>query len=411
MINIIDTIDTEMRLRIDNSSLYKGFIILLPSLIILSQFFRVGPINVSWLLYIIIGLLVCKKGSLIINNPLLVSITVVVVLYPLISFFWSPVTKFESSLYFSLLTGLFFLLFVATISTDYVPSFMYGCYVSCLLFSVWGVYEAITGNYLLFHNPDFVNRLNPFGLHYPGVAFANTNDLAQYLAMLTPVVFAYILQNGRFIMKSLVVFTVVCDVFTIYHCHAHLAMISLVMSLAIIAFFYFIKNVRRPWLWGLLVLAIIGFICIAYKTNLIMKLYSELTLVDSKNIHFTEREKIYWDLYHAFLNHPMGGFGNAYNTAPPHNLFLYILCDFGLIIGILFVALLVFIVVRMFKQRKSMVCIGILSAMIVFPFTSSISSGNEQRKIVWLVLGLGISFASAHLSNKGVNMNANRQGC
>ncbi len=395
-----------MKLRIVDNSLHKGFLTLLPSLIVLSQFFRVGPINVSWLLYIVIGLAVCYRVSLIVNNPLLVSISIIVTFYPLFSFFWSPVTVFESSLYFSLLTGLVFLLFVATIPYALFPFFMNGCFASCLLFSAWGVYETFTGNYLLFHNPDFVNRLNPFGFHYPGVAFANTNDLAQYLAMLMPIVFAFTLQKGRFILRVLAVLTVICDVFVIYHCHAHLAMISLVVSIAIILLFCFIRNTRKPWLWGLIVLTTICFICIAYKTSLLTKLYSELTYVDSNNIHFTGRAEIYTTLFKSFLNHPFGGFGNAYATETPHNLFLYILCDFGLVVGVLFIILLFFIIIRLFKQRNNWLSIGLLASILAFPLTSCISSGNEQRKIVWLVLGLGIRYASYYLSNRGVYKNA-----
>lgn len=117
----------------------------------------------------------------------------------------------------------------------------------------------------------------------------------------------------------------------------------------------------------------------------------ENIFVTRTNVHYTIRADIYSQIIDMSIQHPFGGFGNAYSVFDPHNLILYIFCDYGLLIGILFVFVIVdFIIVFFdyFLKSGSEEYLMLTSILMVFPLLSSISSGNEQRKAIYFFIGI-----------------------
>ena len=90
----------------------------------------------------------------------------------------------------------------------------------------------------------------------------------------------------------------------------------------------------------------------------------------------------------------LGGFGSAYsaNDFPPHNFLLFVLCDYGWIAAILLIVVLLKFGFKYYRfaslKRDDLFVILLLSTLILFPVLSSVSSTNEQRKIIWIVLGI-----------------------
>ena len=385
-----------MHLIIRKSTIEYLWFLFLPTITIISQFLQIGPIRISWLLYIAVSWLVIRKtGEEVLCKPLFL-LTSIIILYPPISYLWSQNRIFEGNLYVSLITGAIYTAYIYMLTENSIDSFLDGCFFSCVLFSLWGLYEALTGHYILFQNGLFVYRINPFGYHYPGVAFPNTNDLAQYIAILSPVVSVYEWNKHSNIIHSVIIGLFICNTFVIYQCFSHLGMIAMLLSYCIILFNT--MRSRRLRYSFLILLTAIGVIVIilAYRTKLISNIFLNLLLVRRNNVHFTGRQMIYSRLLRQALDHPFGGFGNAYAVENPHNFFLYLLCDFGMLGGLLMIILFVSLGIRIFAYRRTGIhngiYLGLWSSLITFPLTSSISSGNEQRKIIWIFIGLCMYF-------------------
>ncbi len=383
-----------MIIRIKKDSISYLFTLLLPILTILSQFFSMGPIRISWIIYLIVGILVFFHLPGIMNHKVILVMLLVITLYPLLSFFVSISSKFEIDLYISLITGALFATYIFLIPEKDMKTFLSGCFLSCIVFTFWGLYEALTGHYLIFKNEDFIYRLNPFGRHYPGVAFPNTNDLAQYLAMLLPIVVTNEWDKGGCTKKGFLIITVVCSAFVIYHCYSHLGMIALAISFGFIIIRWMRKKMKKAAFWPVLIGLIAVAVYFSIRTGILDLVYNNLMKVETTNVHYTGRADTYIMLLKTAITHPLGGFGNAYATDTPHNFFLYVMCDFGIIGALAIAALIAYIILKAYLRRNvSNLYLGIFASMIAFPLTSCISSGNEQRKIVWIVLGIGLRYA------------------
>lgn len=370
------------------------FLLLLPLLTIVSQFFQIGPVRISWLIYLIVGILVFFRLPGIMNRKVIFIMLLVIAIYPMVSYIWSISSQFEIDLYVSLITGVLFAIYIFLISEKDIKVFLSGCFLSCVVFAFWGLYEALTGHYLIFKNEDFIYRLNPFGRYYPGVAFPNTNDLAQYLAMLLPIVVMNEWDKGGNTKKGFLIITVVCSAFVIYHCYSHLGMIALAISFGFIIIRWMRKKMRKAAFWPVLIGLIAAVVYFSIKTGILELVYYNLMKVETTNVHYTGRADTYILLLRTAIKHPLGGFGNAYATDTPHNFFLYVMCDFGIVGALAIAAIIAYIIIKAYLRRNvNNLYLGIFASMIAFPLTSCISSGNEQRKIVWIVLGIGLRYA------------------
>ena len=225
------------------SQIKRLFAYVLPFIVIVSQFIELGAIKMSWLLYLILILYAFFKLGRVLNNYLLIMLSATVCILPLLTSFWNVTGAFNSSLYISLITGLSILLYINEITQSEVQYFLRGCFAACLIFSIWGTFEVISGKYFLFENEDFIFRLNAYGRHYPGTAFTNTNDLAQYLAILLPLT-SMIFWNKKFLTlhNILIILTNTLTFFVIFNSASYLGMISFVGTWMIFICGYFFKQ-------------------------------------------------------------------------------------------------------------------------------------------------------------------------
>ena len=129
-------------------------------------------------------------------------------------------------------------------------------------------------------------------------------------------------------------------------------------------------------------------------SDLVQTFWKFRLIVDQTAAYTTERSILYENLIEAAKTLPLGGFGTAYsvNVMPSHNLLLFIMCDYGWIPAVLFIALLVKMFVIFWRSCKrdsnDMMMVFTLASLCIFPIMSCISSTNEQRKVVWLFMGM-----------------------
>lgn len=370
---------------------------LLPSFVILGQWFDIFGVKISWIISLCLGCIIVQRLGELLKNDILIVILGIIIGLPLISLLFGGFSNFNFSLYISLGTGVVYLVFICLLNETEFHSLMRGVFFSCALFTIWGCLEIFTGNYLLFNNPAFTERLNWRGSHYPGVAFANTNDLAQYLVMVFPISAVFYLRKSKLLywIFAILVF------FVIFHTDSRLSMIVFVLTLGADFGIRFIfpedeKEKRLNKFIG--IFALLFLLMLEVGTGSISSFIKKFMKISVSADYFEERADLYKTLLLTAVKLPFGAFGVSYTVQemPPHNLFLYVLCDFGWIPAILLIALLIELALCFAKNIKNKndtaTFIALLLGICFFPITSSISSCNEQRKVVWLILAIFLRF-------------------
>ena len=379
-----------MKLRVNT----KFSFFFIPLLIILLQFARIGGLNVSWLLYIIMLLQVIIHYRIVMRSASLTLLTGAIVVWPLISQLWSISKGFQGNVYFSIMTGLVVALYICTLDLETFVVFSKGVFFGCIVFILIGLYEMFSGRYILVNNGIFMIRLNFNRLHYPVVAFANPNDLGQFLALLLPISSLILLEHANNIrIKLFVGFINLLGLYIIFNTESNLSMIVFLGTYAIY-FFTSKKRINRnniaQWIFIFVACAIV-FVIVENYTHIIERIAANSLLVGTDDIHYIKRSNLYGTLIESIVKHPLGGFGNAYSITEPHNLFLYIFSDFGLLGGGLFILYYVSLILKTIKHLRthetSNVDYVLLASLFLFPISSSISSGNEQRKALWILIG------------------------
>lgn len=381
-----------MKLRIN-----KTFgIMFIPLLIIILQFAHVGGLNISWLLYIVMFFQVLIHYKMVLRNLSLTVLTVAIIVWPLISQLWSISSGFYVNVYFSIITGFVVSLYICTLGLDTFEVFARGVFFACMVFIVLGLFEIFTGRYLLVRNSIFMIRLNINRLHYPIVAFANPNDLGQFLALLLPISSVFLLEHKKIKTiryQAIVLLSNVVGLYVIFNTESNLSMIVF-LGTYLVYFFTSRKRINKNnvirWMF-IIILFIVVFTIVENKTHIMERIASNVLFVSTDDIHYIRRFNLYQSLIKSIFKHPFGGFGNAYSITEPHNFFLYIFSDYGLLGGALFVIYYISLIhqtiIHIRTEETTSIQYLLLASLFLFPLSSSISSGNEQRKSLWILIG------------------------
>ncbi len=379
-----------MKIHINTKNIFN---FMLPVLVFLTQWFSFAGINLSWVLSIVLMLLTVSKLPRLTRNNCILLFIVIVLVFPIANLIFSRSNTIMYSLYISIVTGLVLMLYVLSLDCATYAVFVRGVVFSCILFALWGLFEIYTGTYLVYEHSLFTVRLNAYGKHYPGVLFTNTNDLAQYLVLIFSLVFGRLWNKNKIISVISTVAVLLCS----YHAGSRLSMICLVLFFALSLFFrmLFVRNTKGVMgLLSAVLLISVAMIVIESRSGMVSFIIDNYLIVDRTADYTTERGTLYINLIEAAKTLPLGGFGTAYsvNVMPPHNLFLFILCDYGWIPAILFITLLVKMFATFWHSCKQhpndMMRVFTLASLCIFPIMSCISSTNEQRKVIWLFLGM-----------------------
>lgn len=386
-------------MKIYISDFKKMLCFLLPTIIILAQWVSIAGIKGSWILSIFLLIyLVCKHPLAFRFDKKTILITLVTVFIPIINYKLGISEVFNSSLYISIITGMILYENITLMSEKSMEYFWNGLLASCIFFALWGVFEIFTGSYILVTNTVFTTRNNIFGLHYPIVAFPNTNDLAQYLCGLFPLCFYKYIKKAP--LRIGLAFPLV--LYVIYHADARMAMILLFAGIIAPIFIKLLfakdyNSIIRIFITIILIIAVI--FIVDSKTGVFSTIYTKFLKVSTEADYFLIRNKIYAELIGFAKRNPMGGFGSSYivGTFTPHNLFLFILVDYGWFVCLAFCIWLMMCFLRISHRAKNdinnLFNEAIMASIILFPLFAMISSCNEQRKVVWIVLGIIIRYS------------------
>lgn len=375
----------------------KLLIFLFPVMVFIGPYLKLNKINLSNIYSLVLAFVViyffAKNRYKFINLQML--FFVMLIIYAVSSLIWSEFASIGYSIILPLTTGVFTMIFISGLNEIELKYFIKVINIFTITVLILSLYEIFEGYYLFFDNLMF-NYKNQYGFNYPGVCFTNPNDLGQYLILGSSLLLFTLWEKNNNLAFSLVI---ICSIFITLQTGSRLTL----MSLIIVLIMYLLNTIKinKRTIFNIF---IIGFtmvlIYLLLQQEIDLSSYNiidDFLLVDNSQGYYMARSYIYRSIFNLALDNILlgSGIGGSYyvSVLGPHNFFLFILSDFGIIFALSFIFLLIGSFIKLFRYRAielsnlylSRIMISIL---IVFPLFSSISSGNEQRKVVWILLGL-----------------------
>ncbi len=289
-------------------------------------------------------------------------------------------------------------------------------YVTYLGLVIYGCFECITGFHLpvsYFHDETvthLVGRRAATGMFY------SENDFSAFLTCLLPMMFY---------RKNKQLTGIIALVGVIYIDYVNDANICLLSMIIGIAYYYiFVKRYGKNRIIVRTVLILLTVVSLAYVWNnlrhlaksstLLNVIYSQYTNVGLSQGSMYSRIVIYLDSLKASFNTSFLGIGpdsfsNYFHAHPsksglinPHNLYLEILVEYGLVITVAFVTLLVKMIHTIRKKAlsekdKSMrrLYVAGCEMLILYSMVCIASSSFIGYSWQWIVITIGLVFSGA----------------
>lgn len=399
-----------------NIPYYKKIaIIIFPYMIFIGPWINISVINLgniySFLLIFFVIDNVLKIRYRYISGYIIYFI--LMIMYAMFTLIWGMYSPIGLGVITSLITSVLVMFYVAGLNKLELKLMLNSMNYFTILVLLLSVIEIITGEYLIFSNIDFIYTLNSYGLHYPGVFFVNPNDLAQYLLVGAPLLIFTNFEKKDKLFSTIIISLIV--IFVLVNTLSRMGIISITLVFFAYIFLSEIKNKRNKMLNGLLIMLLI-FSLLSYLDIDILKynIVEQFLKIDTSQGYFTGREQIYSSVLNIAKNNFLFGAGlgasYAISVIGTHNMFLFILTDLGLFWGIGFIIVLILSFLQLLRYKSLRfydykINIILISILVVFPLFSSMSSANEQRKIIWILLGIVFSLINnAKITSKYLNI-------
>lgn len=387
------------------SFVQKAIILLFPFITFLGPYISFLGINLSNFLSLLLIFFTVRKflKRKYKNIKCYIIYFIIMIIYSLSTVIWSNYSSIGLTIFFPLVTGFIAMAFVASLNKKELEYFVDSISFLTLFIMIIAINEIIFGEYVLFNNSDFIDVINKYGFYYPGVAFANPNDLAQYLVCTVPLIVLREFDRKKIIFPVIVI---VLTLFILFNTNSRLSIISFTMVLLSYFIFFIPKNkttLGRDFFIIIFFCILINILSVIGVNLNQFGILDNFLLINMSENYFTARSSLYIDALNLGLdNFLMGaGLGGSYTvtTIGTHNMFLFIFADLGIMFVLGFSLVLVCAFLELYKYKKIYIlnchlASLMLSILVVFPIISSMSSANEQRKIVWIVLGIIFSVIS-----------------
>ncbi|NKF08508.1 O-antigen ligase family protein [Clostridium gasigenes] len=378
-------------------------IILFPIATFIGPFYGIGNINVSNIYSLVLLVYFVKDilGKRFKYIGIYILSIYIFIFYAFGSLIWGKYNYIGFNIILPLITCCITMIFIASFNNEELDLFFRIFRWFTIIIVFWSLIEIVNGKYLFFNNIDFIYVKNQYNFNYPATVFINPNDLAQFLVVSLPFTIYYEFKyNKNKLFKILITVT---SLFVVINTASRLAMICIL----IICIVYYIIglsteiriNIRK--IMNILVLFFSIVLIFITISNVIpnLNIFEQFLNVDSSGGYYTSRDIIYRNIFQLGLENLIfgAGLGGSYviSEIGPHNMLLFIFSDFGICITIGFIIILINLIIFLIKYKKIDICNLrynriTVSTIIVFPILASISSANEQRKIVWILLGIGL---------------------
>ena len=322
-------------------------------------------------------------------------------IYAVLSLFWtSNVSEgVKELLYYYTHFSLFFILIIWARKARFSKSsIINGWCILIMISAPIAIYEIITNQHLSSNIIDSESLKNFGGgfiiqLKFASVTFGNKNGYVLVLVYALPFLFSKLLNNSG--LKYQLLFWVLIFIFLyiIITNASRGGIISSLISLIIFLFYYNrIKNKnKKKILFPLLTLIYI--IITYYSVQIFQQIILRLSI--GSVIQDDSRMDLINSAFHLFFNSMFIGTGvGSIQTSMqlisatinlPHNLFLELLVQYGIIIFILFIISLISLFIRT-KRSESIITKQIsYSLLLCLPISSVIDSGYLLNPVLWVM--------------------------
>lgn len=233
---------------------------------------------------------------------------------------------------------------------------------------------------------------NVFERRFASVTYGNLNEYNLVLCYSLPFIFGAMLRPNTKIKRFFVVAMILGLTYIVIMNGSRGAVISMLIGYFVFVFYYF-KTYRSIAFILVLFIALL-FLSIYYFDEIffvILSRFSEQGLSDDG------RSQIFSNGVNVFFNTFMFGVG-AGNFMPtmdkvyqleltsPHNLFLEIGVQYGLMIFMCFIYLLIKLYRTQRMNNDNLNKYVVMSALLMFPFTAAIDSGYLLNSWIWMFL-------------------------
>lgn len=278
--------------------------------------------------------------------------------------------------------------------------------LNALILSVMGIYESFSGHYIFYNTTkeNYIFILNEIGKHYPLTIFFNINNMATFLVLSIPISFvAFEELRHSEIARVLFITPVILCVFL---SDSRIALLTVVLFLLLYNLLF--KGVKRKTIYLLSVLIAVMFFSSFILSSSAWRYLQNLNFNTLSN---EDRFAIWQNsINNSARNYFMGwGFGNAsvvnylYSNistpiAIPHNWFIEILLDFGIIGLITFISWFIYLSIRLWINRikethvisKNINTLMFIFCLIFLPICICPSS-IKQSYYIFLIFGICVA--------------------
>lgn len=332
------------------------------------------------------------------KNIYLLFVTLSLTFYSLIStlfIFENFVNSLIAFIYF-ILNIMLFINFVCCVEFAKKPilSIQLGSLIFSFISVVYGIYEISTGNHL---SVSFLEGERLSLRDYSSFTFGNYNAFVLALMVNMPIL-AYIIINNNISKKIIAILLLLGMSYIILINGSRAGLAGLLLT--VIYLFFCTKNI---WMKSSLIASVLVFISL-----FISKFTFLATRLAEVGVSDTSRSSILFDVFPIFLKEGMTGFGIgnfAYyaqnilnlNLYAPHNFFLEILFELGLISFIIVIIFFMKIIFSVFSNAKRERFFVFYLLLLFIPFCV-LNSGYLLTAIVWLFIALIYSFSFSKVS-------------
>ena len=320
--------------------------------------------------------------------------------YSLVSLFWtSDINEaFKEFFYYSTHISLFFLLVYLSFNANQpYRSIIKGWLIAFLFSAIIAVCEILFDIHLPMNIYESDLLLNSGGTvmqkQYASVTFGNYNGYVTFLCCVLPFLFAYILSavKVRCLLYGWLSFMLMAYILLINASRGGL--LSLLICFLIFLFFFKRTNIKYK---KIIFFILISFICCTiyvYSDILLLQIVSRF--VESEAIvSDSSRTELIEFAFSLFLNSYFCGTGIGSIQASletltsgitlPHNLFIEILVQYGLVIFFCFLSFLYFIFLNIRKAKDLVIRYVLCAALCSLPAMAVINSSYLLFPVIWI---------------------------
>lgn len=314
--------------------------------------------------------------------------SVFVIVYGIVSLMWTPSVSegIKDIIYFIVHFLLFFEIIVfSKLAKNPLMSISSGCLTAIILTLIVAFWEIITDNHL----PMSVQESNTV-IHsgremiirqFASVTFGNYNGYVTYLCFLLPFVFYDLIPLKKTIRSIISMVTVLLSVIVITFNASRGGILCFTIMLIV---YFYMQRKKIGFIITLMTFVLTSIFIISYFNE---NLFSAIAMrLIEQGFEDSSRIEIWEVTFKALLETfgfgtGMGGLGpwmksidcNIINA--PHNFFLELFAQLGVIIGLIFTVYVLKLYTKVLKIKELNIKIPVLIALVTLPIASIINSG------------------------------------